>query len=186
MATLSARQMGAERIIVMSRNPVRQRLARAFGATEVLVERGEEGIEPIKAMTDGFGADSVMECVAAAQSLQQAMAITRPGGYMSFVGVPHGVEIEGQSLFFSHIHLEGGPAPVGVTCQNSSTHPRAKDQSCPSVRSGAAAGAGGGRLQSDGRTARSQGAAAAVRIAHRQTIDVRGRRSPSVSSRSFG
>ena len=60
MATLSGRQMGAERIIVMSRNPARQRLARAFGATEVLAERGEEGIEPIKAMTNGFGADSVM------------------------------------------------------------------------------------------------------------------------------
>ena len=112
LATLSAKQMGAERIIVMSRNPARQRLARNFGATDLVSERGEEGVAKILEITRGFGADSVLECVGTGESMQQAMRVTRKGGHMSFVGVPHGVEIEGQSLFFSHIHLEGGPAPV--------------------------------------------------------------------------
>lgn len=112
LATLSAKQMGAARIIVMSRNPARQKLARDFGATDIVAERGEEGVAKILEMTRGMGADSVLECVGTGESMQQAMQVTRKGGYMSFVGVPHGVEIEGQSLFFSHIHLEGGPAPV--------------------------------------------------------------------------
>ena len=112
LATLSAKQMGAERIVVMSRNPARQKLARNFGATDLVAERGEEGVAKILDMTRGLGADSVLECVGTGESMQQAMRITRKGGYMSFVGVPHGVEIEGQSLFFSQIHLEGGPAPV--------------------------------------------------------------------------
>lgn len=112
LATLSAKQMGAERIIVMSRNPARQKLARDFGATDLVAERGEEGAAKILDMTRGLGTDSVLECVGTGESMQQAMRITRKGGYMSFVGVPHGVEIEGQSLFFSQIHLEGGPAPV--------------------------------------------------------------------------
>ena len=112
MATLSARQMGAERIIVMSRNPARQKLARDFGATDIIAERGEEGVAKILEMTGGIGADSVLECVGTGESMQQAMQATRKGGHMSFVGVPHGVEIQGQSLFFSHLHLEGGPAPV--------------------------------------------------------------------------
>jgi threonine dehydrogenase-like Zn-dependent dehydrogenase len=112
LATLSAKQMGAERIIVMSRHPARQKLARDFGATDIIAERGEEGVAKILEMTRGIGADSVLECVGTGESMAQAMRVTRRGGHMSFVGVPHGVEIEGQSLFFSHIHLEGGPAPV--------------------------------------------------------------------------
>jgi threonine dehydrogenase-like Zn-dependent dehydrogenase len=112
LATLSARQMDAGRIIVMSRNPARQKLARNFGATDIVAERGEEGVAKILEITRGFGADSVLECVGTSESMQQALRVTRKGGHMSFVGVPHGVEIEGQSLFFSHIHLEGGPAPV--------------------------------------------------------------------------
>jgi threonine dehydrogenase-like Zn-dependent dehydrogenase len=112
LATLSARQMGAEQIIVMSRNPSRQKMARSFGATDIIAERGEGGVARILEMTRGFGADSVLECVGTREAVQQAMQVTRKGGYMSFVGVPHGVEIEGQSLFFSQIHLEGGPAPV--------------------------------------------------------------------------
>lgn len=112
MAVRSAKQMGAERIIVMSRTPARQALARQFGATDIVAERGSDGVAKILDMTGGLGADSVLECVGTGESMQQAMAVTRKGGYMSFVGVPHGVEIEGQSLFFSQIHLEGGPAPV--------------------------------------------------------------------------
>jgi len=112
LATLSAKQMGAERIIVMSRNPARQKLARNFGATDIIAERGEDGVAKILEITRGFGADSVLECVGTSESMQQAMRVTRKGGHMPFVGVPHGVEIEGQPLFFSDIHLEGGPAPV--------------------------------------------------------------------------
>jgi len=112
LAVLSAKLMGAGRIIAMSRHETRQKLAREFGATDIVAERGEEGIAKIKEMTRGVGADSVLECVGTKESMTQAMDVTRPGGFMGFVGVPHGVEIEGDQLFFSHVHLHGGPAPV--------------------------------------------------------------------------
>lgn len=112
LAVLAAKQRGAERIVAMSRHEQRQRLAREFGATDVVSERGAEGVERIKELTRGVGADSVLECVGTAESMQQAIGATRPGGYVSYVGVPHGVELDGQKLFFSHVHLHGGPAPV--------------------------------------------------------------------------
>lgn len=112
LGVLSARQMGAERIIAMSRHESRQKLAREFGATDVVTERGDEGVGRIKELTKGVGADSVLECVGTRESMLQAIQATRPGGYVSYVGVPHGVELDGQSLFFSHVHLHGGPAPV--------------------------------------------------------------------------
>lgn len=112
MATLAARELGAERIIVMSRNPQRQKLARHFGATDIVAERGEEGVGLILEMTRGTGADSVLECVGSDEAVHQALGVTRKGGHMAFVGVPHGVEISGSSLFMSQLHLEGGPAPV--------------------------------------------------------------------------
>ena len=112
LAVLSARQMGAGRIIAMSRNPVRQRLAREFGATDIVEERGDEGVERIKELTGGIGADAVLECVGTNESMLQARRVTRAGGFMSFVGVPHGVELDAQKLFYGHVHLHGGPAPV--------------------------------------------------------------------------
>ena len=112
LGVLSAKQMGAERIIAMSRHEPRQKLAREFGATDIVVERGDEGIERIKDMTKGIGADSVLECVGTQESMMQAIHCTRPGGYVSYVGVPHGVELKGDELFFTHVHLHGGPAPV--------------------------------------------------------------------------
>src|SRR5689334_10893241 len=112
LAVLSARQMGAERIVAMSRHESRQKLAREFGATDIVAARGEEGVTQIKEMTRGVGADSVLECVGTAESMKQAIQAARPGGYVSYVGVPHGVDLDGQWLFFSHIHLHGGPAPV--------------------------------------------------------------------------
>jgi threonine dehydrogenase-like Zn-dependent dehydrogenase len=112
LAVLSAKQMGGERIIAMSKHESRQKLAREFGATDVIEERGDEGVVRIKEMTKGIGADSVLECVGTQQSMMQAIGSTRPGGYISYVGVPHGVELNGQKLFFSHVHLHGGPAPV--------------------------------------------------------------------------
>ncbi len=112
LAVLSARQMGAERIIVMSRHEPRQKLAREFGATDVVTERGDEGVARIEALTRGVGADSVLECVGTHESMQQAIRATRPGGYVGYVGVPHGVRLDGEDLFFRHVHLHGGPAPV--------------------------------------------------------------------------
>src|SRR5581483_10415035 len=112
LAVLSARQMGADRIIAMSRHESRQKLAREFGATDIVSERGEEGVARIKDLTRGIGADSVLECVGTQESMMQAIQSTRPGGFMSYVGVPHGVNLDGAQLFFTHIHLHRGPAPV--------------------------------------------------------------------------
>ncbi|MEV7603157.1 zinc-dependent alcohol dehydrogenase family protein [Kitasatospora sp. NPDC089797] len=111
-AVIAAKERGAERIIAMSRHASRQRLAREFGATDVVTERGEAGVARIKELTGGIGADSVLECVGTAESMQQALRSTRPGGNVGFVGVPHGVAVDGQELFFSHVGLRGGPAPV--------------------------------------------------------------------------
>lgn len=112
LGVLSAQQMGAKRIIAMSRHEQRQKLAREFGATEIVTERGDQGINRIKELTDGVGADSVLECVGTQESMMQAINSTRKGGYVSYVGVPHGVELDGENLFFAHVHLHGGPAPV--------------------------------------------------------------------------
>jgi threonine dehydrogenase-like Zn-dependent dehydrogenase len=112
LGVLSAKQMGAARIIAMSRHETREKLARKFGATEIVTERGDEGVAQIKEMTKGIGADSVLECVGTQEAMQQAIQSARPGGFVSYVGVPHGVQLDGQQLFFSHVHLHGGPAPV--------------------------------------------------------------------------
>ncbi len=112
LAVLSAKWMGAERIIAMSRHAPRQQLAREYGATDIVTERGAEGVERIKDLTQGVGADAVLECVGTQESMLQAIGATRPGGFVSYVGVPHGVALDGQRLFFSHVHLHGGPAPV--------------------------------------------------------------------------
>src|SRR3989441_1648613 len=112
LGVLSAKQMGAELIIAMSRHEARQKLAREFGATDIVTERGDEGVARIKDLTNGIGADAVLECVGTQESMKQAIGSTRKGGYVSYVGVPHGVQLEGQELFFAHVHLHGGPAPV--------------------------------------------------------------------------
>jgi len=112
LAVLSAREMGAARIIAMSRHPARQKLAREFGATDIVTERGEEGVGRVKELTGGIGADSVLECVGTAEAMTQAIRSTRPGGYLGYVGVPHGVTLDAQDLFFRHVRLHGGPAPV--------------------------------------------------------------------------
>src|SRR3954467_15206430 len=112
LAVLSAKQMGAERIIAMSRHEKRQQLAREFGATDIVIERGDDGVKRIMDMTKGVGADSVLECVGTQESMTQAINCTRRGGHVSYVGVPHGVKLKGEELFFAHVHLHGGPAPV--------------------------------------------------------------------------
>ena len=112
MGVLAAKQMGAGRIIAMSRHKTRQDLALEYGATDIVSERGEDGIARIKQMTLGVGADSVLECVGTKESMRQALQCARPGAMIGYVGVPHGVEFDGQELFFSQRGLMGGPAPV--------------------------------------------------------------------------
>ena len=112
MGVLAASQMGAERIIAMSRHADRQKLAREFGATDIVEERGKDGIARIKDMTDGVGAESVLECVGMGESMEQAMGVCRPGGTIGYVGVPQGVSFDGQRLFFKQQRMLGGPAPV--------------------------------------------------------------------------
>jgi threonine dehydrogenase-like Zn-dependent dehydrogenase len=112
LAILAAKQMGAERIIAMSRHASRQALAREFGATDIVEERGDEGVAKIKELTDGLGAHSVIEAVGTQESMMQAIRATRAGGHVGYVGVAHDVELPGLEMFFSHVHLHGGPAPV--------------------------------------------------------------------------
>jgi threonine dehydrogenase-like Zn-dependent dehydrogenase len=112
LGVLSARQIGAGRIIAMSSHESRRKLAREFGATDIVTERGDQGVDRIKELTDGLGADSVLECVGTQESMMQAIRATRPGGSVGFVGVPHGVELDGSKLFHAHVHLHGGAAPV--------------------------------------------------------------------------
>src|SRR3712207_1179776 len=111
-AVLAARQLGAERIIAMSRHEDRQKLALEFGATGIVTERGDEGVARIKDMTDGLGAHSVVEAVGTQESMMQAIRSTRPGGHVGFVGVAWEVQLPGMELFFAAVHLHGGPAPV--------------------------------------------------------------------------
>jgi threonine dehydrogenase-like Zn-dependent dehydrogenase len=112
LGVLAARQLGAERIIAMSRHASRQKLAREFGATDIVIERGDEGVARIKELSGGLGAHSVIEAVGTQESMMQAIRSTRPGGHVGFVGVLHDVQIPGGEYFFSHVHLHGGPAPV--------------------------------------------------------------------------
>jgi threonine dehydrogenase-like Zn-dependent dehydrogenase len=112
LAVLAARQLGAERIIVMSRHEDRQKLALDFGATEIVEERGDDGVAKIKELTNGLGAHSVVEAVGTQESMMQAIRAARPGGHVGYVGVPHDVTLSAEQLFFSHVHLHGGPAPV--------------------------------------------------------------------------
>lgn len=110
---IAAKQLGAERIIAMSRHADRQALAREFGATDIVAERGDAGIEAIMALTDGVGADSVLECVGTAESMDQAIRAARPGGRVGYVGVPHGgAELPIRALFSRNVGVAGGIAPV--------------------------------------------------------------------------
>jgi threonine dehydrogenase-like Zn-dependent dehydrogenase len=112
LGVLAATQLGAEHIIAMSRHQPRQQLAREFGATHIVEERGVEGVAQIKDLTNGLGAHSVIEAVGTEESMMQAIRATRPGGHVGYVGVAHDVTLPGDELFFSHVHLHGGPAPV--------------------------------------------------------------------------
>lgn len=112
MAVLAAKQMDAGRIIIMSRHKTRQDLALEYGATDIISERGDEGVARIKQLTGGVGADSVLECAGTQETMSQALNCTRPGGSIGYVGVPHEVEFDGQRFFFAQTNVLGGPAPV--------------------------------------------------------------------------
>ncbi|GGG30103.1 IMP dehydrogenase [Rhodococcoides trifolii] len=109
---LAAKELGAERIIAMSRHEDRQALAREFGATDIVAERGHDGVAVVRELTGGLGAHCVIEAVGTQESMMQAVRSTRPGGHVGYVGVSHDVELPGLELFFSAVHLHGGPAPV--------------------------------------------------------------------------
>jgi threonine dehydrogenase-like Zn-dependent dehydrogenase len=109
---LAAAQMGAERVIAMSRHEPRQKLAERFGATDIVAERGEEGEQRILDLTEGVGADSVLECVGTDAAMGTAFKIARPGSTVGFVGAPHGVELPVRRMFGKNIGLAGGVAPV--------------------------------------------------------------------------
>ncbi|MBE3567910.1 MAG: zinc-dependent alcohol dehydrogenase family protein [Thermogemmatispora sp.] len=111
-AVLSARLLGAERVIILSRHPRRQELAREFGATDIVAERGEAAVQAIMQLTDGIGADAVLECVGTNEANQTAFASARPGAIVGRVGVPHEVEIPAEATFYRNVGMRGGPAPV--------------------------------------------------------------------------
>lgn len=112
LGVLAARQLGAEQVIAMSRHADRQALARDFGATDIVAERGDEGVAHIRELTHGLGTHSVIEAVGTQESMLQAINTARPGGHVGFVGVSHGVSLPGELLFRTGVHLHGGPAPV--------------------------------------------------------------------------
>jgi threonine dehydrogenase-like Zn-dependent dehydrogenase len=109
---LAAAQMGADQVIAMSRHEPRQAIAREFGATHVVAERGKDGAAAIRELTDGVGADAVLECVGTNDAMQQAFSVARPGSMVGFVGVPHGVELPVARMFAKNVGLAGGVAPV--------------------------------------------------------------------------
>lgn len=109
---LAASVMGAEKIIAMSRHASRQEVARAFGATHVVAARGKDGIAEVREITGGVGVDAALECVGTDEAMTTAIGVTRPGGGVGFVGVPHGVELPIRTLFERNIGLRGGIAPV--------------------------------------------------------------------------
>ena len=109
---LAAAQLGAGQIIAMSRHADRQAIARDFGATDVVAERGDAGVEAVLELTHGIGADAVLECVGTADSVVQALRCARPGGMVGWVGVPHVTDLPQEHMFWRNVGLRGGPAPV--------------------------------------------------------------------------
>ena len=112
MGVLAAKEMGAERIIAMAATQTRQAQARVYGATDIVPERGDEGVARVKELTEESAPNSVLECVGLSESMKQAIDCARPGGSIGYVGVPHGVSFDGQEMFFAQKRLLGGPAPV--------------------------------------------------------------------------
>jgi threonine dehydrogenase-like Zn-dependent dehydrogenase len=113
-AVLAAKRLGADRIIALSRHESRQKLAREFGATDIVESRGKEATEALMELTDGVGVDAALECVGTGEAMRTAIAIARPGSVVGYVGVPHGIEFPVDKLFFRNKGVLGGPAPAGA------------------------------------------------------------------------
>ncbi len=114
-AVIASKRLGAERIIALSRNPSRQALAREFGATDILAERGDAAVDAIKEMTHGVGVDAALECVGTGQSLETAMSIARPGSVVGAIGAPHHMDFPIMDrVVYRNIGLKGGVAPARV------------------------------------------------------------------------
>ena len=111
-AVIAAQRLGASRIIALSRHPTRQALAREFGATEIVAERGDAAIDAVKNLTQGIGVDATLECVGTGDAMNTAIAVTRPGSMVGYVGVPHGGDLAVDKLFYRNVGLRGGPAPA--------------------------------------------------------------------------
>jgi alcohol dehydrogenase len=110
---LASKLLGAERIIVLgSTHEDRHNLAREWGATDIISVRGDEAVDQLKSLTDGFGADAVLECVGTKESMDTAFAVAAAGAIVGRVGVPHGVEVDAEATFYGNIGLRGGPAPA--------------------------------------------------------------------------
>ncbi|MBO0842740.1 MAG: zinc-dependent alcohol dehydrogenase family protein [Nocardioides sp.] len=109
---LAASTLGAERVVAMSRHEPRQALAKEFGTTDIVAERGEEGEARIAEITGGAGADYVLECVGNDQAMRTSLNVARAGATVGFVGVPHGIEVPIRTLFSRNVGLKGGMAPV--------------------------------------------------------------------------
>jgi threonine dehydrogenase-like Zn-dependent dehydrogenase len=109
---LAAKRIGAGRIIALSRNRIRQKLAREYGATDIVEQRGEAATEAVMELTDGVGVDATLECVGTGQAMETALSIARPGSMVGYVGVPHGVELPIGDMFFRNKGVRGGSAPV--------------------------------------------------------------------------
>jgi threonine dehydrogenase-like Zn-dependent dehydrogenase len=110
---IAAKRLGAEQIIIMGRHADRVALAKEFGATDVVGERGAEAVALVKELTGGYGAHAVLECVGLDQSMETAISVTRPGGAVGRVGVPQGETMPAsQTAFFNNLTVSGGPAPT--------------------------------------------------------------------------
>ena len=111
-AVIAAKQLGAERIVMLSRHAARQELARRFGATDIVADRGEDAVAAVRELTGGVGVDAALECVGTDQSVQTALRVCRAGAMVGNVGLPHGVEISAGAIFGRNVGIHGGPAPV--------------------------------------------------------------------------
>jgi len=151
LGVLSAKQMGAKRIIAMSRHASRQKLAREFGATDILTERGDEGVARIVELTNGVGADSSAG-VRRNAGVNDAGDQFQPQRWIcELCWRSHGVELNGEELFFSHVHLHGGPAPVRRYLPDLIKLVWERKIEPASIRSEAASRSSGGGLPRDGR-----------------------------------
>ena len=131
---LAARRLGAERIIAMSRHADRQAIAREFGATDIVEERGDEGVAKVRELLGGVVADSVLECVGTTESMEQALHSTRPGGALGFAVPTGGGEVPLRYLFDTHISIAAAWHRHGLTSRNSWRRPRRHHQPGPGLR----------------------------------------------------